>query len=128
MKKLLLDSHTLLWFFEEDPKLPNIVKDLIEGSDSFVAVSIATFWELAIKQSIGKLKLAKSIAEMFFECEKQDISITPILQQEIIEIEKLPFYHRDPFDRIIIATAKVNGFEILSADIEFDAYPIVRIW
>jgi PIN domain nuclease of toxin-antitoxin system len=128
MKKLLLDSHTLLWFFEEDPKLPNLVKDLIEDRDTFVAVSIVSFWELSIKQSIGKLKLAKSIAEMFHECEKQDISIIPISQQEIIEIGNLPFKHRDPFDRMIIATAQINALEILSADIEFDAYPISRIW
>jgi len=128
MKKLLLDSHTLLWFFEEDPKLPKLVKDLIEDRDTFVAVSIVSFWELSIKQSIGKLKLAKSIAEMFHECEKQDISIIPISQQEIIEIGNLPFKHRDPFDRMIIATAQINALEILSADIEFDAYPIIRIW
>lgn len=65
---------------------------------------------------------------MFHECEKQDISIIPISQLEITEIGNLPFYHRDPFDRIIIATAKINALEILSADIEFDAYPIIRIW
>ena len=67
MKKLLLDTHALIWFFEEDIRLPPSVKDLIEDSDNEVSVSIVSFWEIAIKNSLGKLTLGKSIIDTQFD-------------------------------------------------------------
>jgi PIN domain nuclease of toxin-antitoxin system len=127
MKKLLLDSHALIWFFEEDSRLPLNIKDLIEDAKSDIFVSVASFWEIAIKKSLGKLTLAKSISEMFLECEIQDIFILPISQKDVAEVELLPMYHRDPFNRIIIATAITNGFDIVSIDTQFDGYQVNRI-
>jgi len=128
MRKLLLDSHALIWFFEGDTRLPSAIKNLIEDADTAVHVSIVSFWEIAIKKSIGKLTLGNSISELFEECENQDIAVLPISQQDIEAVELLPLHHRDPFDRIIIAAAKNNDLELVSVDNQFDAYPVKRIW
>lgn len=128
MRKLLLDSHALIWFFEDDQRLPKQVKKILEDADSQVFVSIASLWEIAIKKSLQKLTLRKSIPEMFRECEAQDIEILPVAQPEVELIEALPFHHRDPFDRVIIATAVSGKLEMVSADTQFDQYPVQRVW
>ena len=128
MKKLLLDSHALIWFFEEDDRLPLAIKAMIEDPENEVFVSIASFWEISIKKSLGKLTLGKATQEMIQECENQDIILLPIQSKELETLETLPFYHRDPFDRMIIATAVALNLEVLSADIQFDEYSIRRIW
>lgn len=128
MRKLLIDSHALIWFFEGDARLPSAIKNLIEDADTAVHVSIVSFWEIAIKKSIGKLTLGNSISDLFQECENQDIAVLPISQQDIEAVELLPLHHRDPFDRIIIAAAKNNDLELVSVDNQFDAYPVKRIW
>lgn len=128
MRNLLLDSHALIWFFENDARLPTPVKSLIEDPDNEVFVSIASIWEIAIKKSLSKLTLKKSLAEMFQECINQQIEILSILQQEVEVIETLPFHHRDPFDRIIIAASISRNLEIVSIDTRFNAYPVLRVW
>ncbi|MFN4257419.1 MAG: type II toxin-antitoxin system VapC family toxin [Saprospiraceae bacterium] len=119
MRKFLLDSHALIWFFEDDQRLPKQIKNMLEDADSQVFVSVASLWEIAIKKSLQKLTLRKSIPEMFEECEAQDIEILPVARPEIEMIEALPFHHRDPFDRVIIATAISRKLETVSADVQF---------
>ena len=128
MRNLLLDSHALIWFFENDARLPAPTKVIIEDQTNEVFVSIASFWEIAIKKSLSKLTLKKSLAEMFRECANQQIGILPISQQDTEIVETLPFHHRDPFDRIIIAASISRNLEIVSVDNQFDAYPILRVW
>jgi len=128
MKRLLLDSHTLIWFFEDDARLPKHIKNLIEDADNEVFVSVASFWEIAIKKSLQKLTLQKSLAAMFEACRVEQIEILTVSQPQIEWVETLPFHHRDPFDRMLIATCLSEGLEILGADIQFDAYGVHRIW
>ncbi len=108
--------------------MPNNVKTLLEDSDNEIFISIVSFWEIAIKKVLQKLTLKHSIDAMFKECENQQIQVLGISPQDIETVEILPFYHRDPFDRMIIAVGMNNGLEIIGVDNQFDQYAINRIW
>ncbi len=124
---MLLDTHALLWFLDDNPKLPSEVKEIIENADRIV-VSIVTLWEIAIKLSIKKLELEFEFQELPVLLEQLEIDILPIAFADLPCYINLPLHHRDPFDRILIAQAVNNCLTILSGDTAFDAYPIQRIW
>lgn len=124
---ILLDTHALIWTLFDSSNLSQNAKDTIIDSDSLY-VSIVSLWEIAIKQNIGKLNLKNSIQEIAKICEEENIEILPIRPSEIDYVKQLPFEHRDPFDRLIIAQAKVNGLSILSKDTQFLKYDINIIW
>jgi PIN domain nuclease of toxin-antitoxin system len=125
----LVDTHTLIWFIEGDTKLSNHAKSIIEDKKFVVGVSISSFWELAIKIGLGKIKLKSPLIDVISQTEKLDIKIFNIKPEYIYEVEKLSFHHRDPFDRIIISTAIAENVPIISLDSNFDKYSeIKRIW
>ncbi|RFP61366.1 MAG: type II toxin-antitoxin system VapC family toxin [Limnothrix sp. CACIAM 69d] len=125
---MLLDTHALLWFLEDSPKLPSEIKERIENS-SQVVVSIASIWEIAIKLSINKLKLQFEFRELPAILEELEISILPLSFEDTNIYLSLPLHHRDPFDRILIAQAINHSLSIASADIAFDAYATIRrLW
>ncbi len=126
--KYLLDTHALLWFINDDNSLSEKAKSIIENSENQILVSIASFWEIAIKRSIGKLDLKQSTEELFKETQNLNFILATIDERFIFLIETLPLHHRDPFDRILIAQAIVENLEIISIDEAFDAYPLKRIW
>lgn len=126
--KLLLDTHTAIWFITDDQQLPDYSKRLIENADHQCFVSTATFWEMGIKYSLGKLKLKadlEKIFEIFFET---GFLLLPITTDHILTNASMAFYHRDPFDRLIIAQAKREGYSIISKDHEFEKYEVDLIW
>jgi len=122
----LLDTHALLWYLEENPQLPAKVKNFIETQTCFV--HIASFWEIAIKVSIGKLALTYTIDQMMAQLKKERIPILPISNKAIEKVKTLPFFHRDPFDRLLIAEASTQDYILLSIDIQIDAYAVQRVW
>ncbi len=124
----LIDTHTFLWFVRGAGELPVLVRDLIVNPENTTQISIASFWEIGIKAGIGKLPLTTSLLDLQAFAESQSIEILPITVQEITLIQQFPFHHRDPFDRIIAATALVTGSILLSADTVFDAYGVPRTW
>ena len=101
---ILLDTHAYYWFVMDDPHLPVKVRNLIEDEES-VFVSSVSFWEMTIKSSIGKMVLPASISEMMDACKEMDIGILNIIKENLECLQKLPWIHRDPFDRLIIAQA-----------------------
>ncbi len=106
MKKYLLDTHALLWFLFGDEKLSNHSRSIIEDTGNIIFVSIASLWEISIKISLKKLILPSDFSEMFpLELEKNDINILSINIPDLEIIKSLPFFHKDPFDRILIAQA-----------------------
>ena len=127
--RLLLDTHTFLWFLLDDPQLSAAAKDFIIDPDNDIAVSPATYWEIAIKMSLGKYELPESY-DVFIEREitTNDFRILPIEPKHTAALITLPFHHRDPFDRLLIGQAMVEGMPILSIDPAFDAYPVTRLW
>jgi PIN domain nuclease of toxin-antitoxin system len=126
--QLLLDTHTFLWFVNDSPRLSVTAKGLIE-SDVDLWVSVASLWEIAIKVSVGKLTMPRPIDEFIpQQIAANDIEILPIEFSHIAAISTLPFHHRDPFDRLLIAQSMIENVAIVSADSIFDSYGIHREW
>ena len=124
----LLDTHTLLWFVNDAPQMPSDVRDAIVDPGNAVSVSIASFWEIGIKSSLGKLPLSGSILSLEAIAQAQDIGILPITVSAIHQMMQFPLHHKDPFDRLIAATALTFGLTLLSADTAFDLYGVPRVW
>ena len=123
----LLDTHTLIWFLGNDVKLPLNTKKQIESTES-VFISIVSLWEMAIKINIGKLNLKADFQDIEQNLVTQDISILSIDVADINIYLSLPLYHRDPFDRILIAQSINRDLTMISCDTQFDAYPVTRLW
>ncbi|MBD1804384.1 type II toxin-antitoxin system VapC family toxin [Microcoleus sp. FACHB-SPT15] len=127
--RLLLDTHTFIWFVTDNPKLSVIVRSLIEDENNEKLLSTASLWEMAIKQSTGKLSFSLPFRE-FIEQQlgRNSTELLDINLDHITVVATLPFHHRDPFDRLLIAQAMAEQIPILSADSAFDAYSINRLW
>ncbi len=127
MKNLLLDTHAFIWLTEDDENLPNSLKETIEQADN-VYVSIVSLWEIAIKLNIGKISLKREYSEIGKAIENSDITLLPISFEDTLIIRNLPLYHRDPFDRILIAQAINNNLVLVSKDQAFNHYSIEKLW
>ena len=125
---LLLDTHTTIWFITEDKTLPTHLKGLIEDGDNTCFVSVVSLWEMGIKHSLGKLDLKVDLRRIFELTGQSGLTILPITTNHILINTTLEFYHRDPFDRLIIAQAKSEGLTVVSRDREFRDYDIELIW
>jgi PIN domain nuclease of toxin-antitoxin system len=126
--RLLLDTHTFLWFFGGAFELSKQARTLIEHPKYEKYISIASFWEIAIKNSLGKLTLDVPFAELKTEAVKNNFQIPPITFEDTLQLCNLPFHHRDPFDRIIISQAKGNNLTLVSRDKNFNRYDINLLW
>lgn len=127
MSSTLLDTHTFIWLSEDDPNLPVATRDMIEGIDN-VFVTIASFWEISIKLTIGKLSLQVDFNDIETRFAATRFQLLPISIGDTVKLRQLPLHHKDPFDRILIAQAINHSLPIVSADTKFDAYPVQRIW
>ena len=126
--KLLLDTHTFLWFIEDSPQLSANVKNLLE-SDVDLLISAASLWEIAIKTSIGKLTLTQPFdAFIPDQLRKNAIDLLPIAVSHLALVSTLPLQHRDPFDRILVAQAIIEQLPIVSIDDKLDLYGVKRVW
>lgn len=130
--KCLLDSHTFLWFSDDAPELSAHAKSLILDASVSVAVSMVSFWEISIKNSLGKLRLDAGFEALLDVVQKNGFDILHVNFDHAAILNKLPFHHRDPFDRMIIAQAIAENMDIIGKDTDFDNYlvgkPIKRIW
>jgi len=126
---ILLDTHTFLWFVWDDAQLSQIAKDTISDPNNRKLVSVASIWEIAIKVSLQKLNLGMPyLPFMQSQLAINLFEILPMKLEHGDEVTRLPFHHRDPFDRLMIAQAICEQTSIVSADSAFDAYSINRIW
>ena len=127
--KLLLDTHALLWFFSGDDKISETAKIIIENQQNRKFISMASVWEMSIKQSQGKLDLEITAAQYVKEkLALSDFSLLPIQIEHLELISSLPFHHRDPFDRLLISQSITEQIPILSSDKAFDQYSAKRLW
>lgn len=127
--KLLLDTHVFLWFITGDSRLSSDARSLIEDMANDKFVSIASLWEIAIKFSLGKLTLSDDFDVLF----PNQLNINGFEQlavetNHLYEIVKMPFHHRDPFDRLLVAQAISEKMSIISIDSAFDNYSVIRLW
>lgn len=127
--RLLLDTHAMYWYIEGDPQLSTTAQTLIQDASNEILISPASYWEIAIKISVAKWKLNRTYEEfMDIAVNKYGFQILPILPTHTAAVIGLPFHHKDPFDRLLIGQAMVEGIAILSADPVLDSYPIKRLW
>ena len=127
--RLLLDTHTFLWFIDGDTALSPYARQLIEDRTNERLLSIASLWEMAIKASLGRLTLALPFTGLVAEhVHGNAIELFEILPRHLDALTTLPFHHKDPFDRMIIAQSQADNIPILSRDSAFDDYAIRRLW
>jgi PIN domain nuclease of toxin-antitoxin system len=127
--RLLLDTHTFIWFIEGNLRLSAVARVAIEQPDAQRFVSIATAWELAIKISLGRLELSGRFDEIIpSQIDNNAMAMLPISVDHLTRLTTLPLHHRDPFDRMLIAQALEEQLVIVGADVAFDAYAVERVW
>lgn len=127
--KYLLDTHTLLWIVNDDPRLSKKSKQVYLNSENLILFSIASLWEIAIKISLKKLSIEEPLNEFIqIHIKGNDIKFLNIEVPHILLLENLPYHHRDPFDRLIVTQCIHEDITLLSSDKMFDLYPIKRVW
>lgn len=120
----LIDTHILIWYLEGDKKLSEESKSLIDNAENEVYVSIVGLWEIAIKISLGKLKISIPFENFKEILDKSSFEILDLNFADLINLQKLAFHHSDPFDRLLIAQAISNNFILISHDEIFRKYPV----
>jgi len=127
--RLLLDTHAFLWFVLNDAKLSSTARGVISDPLNAVAISPASYWELAIKVSLGKYQLSAPF-QLFMEQQiaVNRFEILHILVSHAAALTTLPLHHRDPFDRLLVAQAIAEQIPLVSGDAALDAYGIQRLW
>jgi PIN domain nuclease of toxin-antitoxin system len=127
--KLLLDTHIFLWFIAGHQRLSLAARNLIEDDANQPYLSIASLWEMAIKLSLGKLSLGQPFEQLISQqLRLNGIELLPIAVEHVNQVVTMPFHHRDPFDRLLVAQAMVEQIPIVSADEAFKPYEIKCLW
>ncbi|MDR1204733.1 MAG: type II toxin-antitoxin system VapC family toxin [Peptococcaceae bacterium] len=127
--RCLLDTHTAFWYFEGSPELSAKAKAAIEDSGNEIFVSIVSAWEIAIKHSLGREKAPLcGVTEFFDKVAASGFELLALEPRHIRQIETLPYHHRDPFDRLLIAAATVEDMTFLSADKNAPKYDVHLLW
>ena len=122
--KLLVDSHALIWLLMEPDKLSTRAREALHSADATLFMSAATVWELELKQSKGKLRLPEGWVR---KVQEHGMIELPIHFAEAAASARLPWHHADPFDRMLIAQAKLHGFTLVSRDSVFAQYKVPLI-
>ncbi|MBC8136685.1 MAG: type II toxin-antitoxin system VapC family toxin [Fibrella sp.] len=125
----LLDTHTFLWWLANDPQLSDLARDTIRNPTNYIFVSPASAWEIAIKCGTGKLTLPElPPTYVTSRILANGFEPLPITIEHVLQTYHLPFHHRDPFDRLLIAQSIVEDMPIISVDAVFASYPVRTIW
>jgi PIN domain nuclease of toxin-antitoxin system len=129
MSGLLLDTHAMLWFVWDDSRLSARARTMIEDANNRKLVSVASCWEIAVKAGLGKLEIGESSRSFLpREIARNNFELLPISLDHATMVEGLAAHHRDPFDRLLIAQAMVEGLSFVSRDAVFDQYHVTRLW
>ena len=120
--RYLIDTQVFLWFITGSPELSKKAREILENGDNEIFISIASLWEISIKTSLGKLTINGPYSTVIDDVIENEIEILPINFVHTVEQSKLPFHHKDPFDRLIIAQALVEEMNLVSSDRIFDEY------
>ena len=127
--RLLLDTHAFLWFLANDRSLSSSALQAIANPQNDVFVSTVSAWEIAIKASSGKLTLTRPFASIFpHQLAQNNLDLLPIETAHLAGLFTLPSIHRDPFDRLLVAQAIVEGMTLVTADAHLASYPVPVLW
>lgn len=124
----LLDTHTLIWFLRTPDGLPKGVRALLEDDATTLAVSLATPWEISIKTAIGRLDAQDILDDFDSILVRGGFNLAVPTVEHVIRSGRLPWFHRDPFDRLLATQSMEMGWTLLSKDQVFDAYGVRRLW
>jgi PIN domain nuclease of toxin-antitoxin system len=128
MPRYLLDTHAAIWFFNGSTELSETAGSIIRDLANPVYLSIVSVWELAIKTSLGKLDFADGVRGFVRLAEANEITLLPIETAHLSALEGLPWIHRDPFDRLLVAAALAEKMTLVSADGNIARYTVSHIW
>jgi PIN domain nuclease of toxin-antitoxin system len=127
--KLLLDTHTFMWWDSSADRIPPETFSLMQQPDTQLLVSLVSLWEIQIKTQIGKLTLRSPLAEVISQQQAENgIILLPITLPHILELENLPQHHKDPFDRLLIAQCRHETATLVSRDAAFSQYDCPLLW
>jgi len=127
--KLLLDTHVFIWWANEPERLSPKVLSLCEDAENTLLLSVASVWEMQIKTQLGKLKFALPLSNLIRSQQQiNNIQILPIELEHVLALQRLPAYHNDPFDRLLMVQAKAEDALLVSKDSAFKKYKTKLIW
>ena len=127
--KLLLDTHTFLWWDNDPSRLSARALSLCSDTANELILSVTSLWEMQIKRQLGKLELRLPLAEILEHQQSTNgIVVLPITRTEVLALDRLPTPHRDPFDRLLVAHAITEGAVLVSVDPIFGSYPVQVLW
>jgi PIN domain nuclease of toxin-antitoxin system len=127
--KLLLDTHTFLWWDNDPSRLSAQALALCSDPAHDLILSVASLWEIQIKRQLGKLELRLPLAEILAHQEATNgLIVLPVTQAEVLALDGLPAPHKDPFDRMLVAHAITERAVLVSVDPIFDSYPVQVTW
>ncbi|HYK47418.1 MAG TPA: type II toxin-antitoxin system VapC family toxin [Parafilimonas sp.] len=123
--KLLLDTHIFIWWADQPEKLPPAALSALEDDANELLLSVVSVWEMQIKIQLGKLKLTLPLKELLRkQQETNDLTVSPVALTHVLALDALPFHHKDPFDRLLIAQSIEEGLTIVTADSQFSSYSV----
>ena len=125
---LLVDSHVLLWWFGSSDKLSPRASDALRSSGNRMYVSAAVVWELSIKMNLGKVAASALLSDLQAVLFARGFRRLAISTEHALRAGRLPMYHKDPFDRMLVAQAQAHKLAVVTADRVFDRYAVERIW
>jgi PIN domain nuclease of toxin-antitoxin system len=127
--KILMDTHALLWAITDDDRFTDAAKQMYLDPENELYFSAASFWEICIKVSLGKLSLCEGWSGIIeHELDENGIQWLPIRMEHCLRLVKLPFHHRDPFDRMLLSQAAAEDMALLSADNQMSQYSVQCFW
>lgn len=127
--KLLLDTHVLLWWLDDDPRISSRARALIGDGGNDVAVSAASIWEIAIKAGLGQLEVPRHLeGYLRSQLARNQFEVLPMLFEHAVGVRDLPVHHRDPFDRLLVAQCRVERLALVTRDARMQAYDIEVAW
>ena len=127
--RLLLDTHAFIWWASQSAKLPAAVRAECSDPANTLLLSVISVWEMQIKIQLGKLKVSRPLPDLVeHHMRVNGMQILPVSLEHVLALETLPAYHKDPFDRLLIAQATVEDLFLVSGDPVFSSYQIKLLW
>ena len=123
--KLLLDTHIFIWWADQPERLSQSALSALEDEANELLLSVASVWEMQIKIQLGKLKLSLRLKDLVKnQQETNDLTVSPVTLTQVLTLDALPFHHKDPFDRLLIAQSIEEDLTLVTADSQFSAYSV----
>lgn len=123
--RLLLDTHTFLWWLTADQRLSEPAREAVADPDALVFISAASIWEIAIEATLGRLRTTADLVEEIAASGFSELSVTP---RHAWIAGQLPPHHNDPFDRMLVAQARQEGLRCVTRDPSFQDYDVETLW